>query len=91
MHAPADFFCSRCAQCAREVLAQRRLLPEGRLIWACLHCDEPLDESDESSRFIAREELALAGYLLLDEEPPAPKHGEQGGCRSGRCGVAQPD
>lgn len=84
------FFAAPCA-CRPEhalTLAARALGPDGDLIWVCESCDARLDASQ--GRWVEPAELVDLGYFIDGYEPEA-RHGEPGGCRGGRCGVAQPE
>ncbi len=83
------FFTAPCP-CQGErtwTLAARALGPQDSLVWVCSACDAPDDEAQ--GRWASPEELVALGYFIDGYEPPA-RHGEPGGCRGGRCGVAQP-
>ena len=66
-------------------LAARALGPGDELVWVCASCDAPV----EGGRWASPDELVELGYFIDGHEPEA-RHGEPGGCRGGRCGVAQP-
>ncbi|MEM1347055.1 MAG: hypothetical protein AAGI01_00765 [Myxococcota bacterium] len=85
----ASFLVCACNSCAREVLAHRALGDEGQLVWACVVCDEVLDEFGLRSRWVTGFELDELGYVVEGLEEP-DRHGG-GGCRGAQCGVRQPD
>lgn len=82
------FFSCHCPDCDRQVLGERALVDEA-LAWRCLLCTAQLDSGHVSVRWLTSGELDLVDCFIEGEEV-SPKHGEEGGCRGGTCGVQQP-
>ena len=80
-----SFLVSCCPTCRRDRVAHRVLLGD-ELSWACETCDTPLDE--RQGRWVHAQELDELGYFV-DGSEEVTAHGG-GGCRGGRCGIAQP-
>jgi hypothetical protein len=82
------FFSCHCTRCDRHVLGERAFVDDA-LAWRCLLCADPLDPAHVSVRWLTVSELELVDCFIEGEEV-SPKHGEEGGCRGGTCGVQQP-
>ncbi len=81
-----SFLVTVCPSCRHEGVAHRVLAGDD-LAWACGACEAHVDEA--SGRWVSAGELDGMGYFVDGHEEVEPHGG--GGCRGGRCGVAQPE